>query len=563
MDAMIAASERPVPANALPERILAGIHGVPQLAPLTSLRFFAAAMIVLLHGQGSGIGPEWPARFALGQGVSFFFVLSGFVLAYNYPVLPDWPAARSFYVARIARIWPTHIASTLLYVLLISSISYLALPADWRAAITLAHVTLTHAWIPAVPSVVAYNSVSWSISTEFFFYLAFPWLAADWARTGRMKLVGTLMLAIAMFFVAHAVALHSADPKGMRGVIAYINPLARLFEFTLGIALCHLYRQHGPRMAAMSTARATLVEGAMVAAIVACAWLSLVIPANEAVAEVLTATGVFVMQTSGVGILAYAAAIFVFAVGRGALSRLLSARPLVFLGEISFGLYMVHTLFLLYRRQAPEVFASVPDAVVYALYWGTGLALATLLHYGVELPCQGFIRKGPGRGVHSALAVGVFCAIVAAIILFQPSNRLPPNSLADRGQNLLSGPVVFEPGYRLEKVELSRGSEGRLAALELSWRAQAEVRLGKMIAVHLLDSKGGMVGQLDFAMETGFRRARADERWVNRLPLDHVDVGSARSFALAVYDSRGLAPIAGDYPGATDWNRRRLILPIE
>jgi hypothetical protein len=47
------------------------------------------------------------------------------------------------------------------------------------------------------------------------------------------------------------------------------------------------------------------------------------------------------------------------------------------------------------------------------------------------------------------------------------------------------------------------------------------------------------------------------------LPLDHVDVGSARSFALAVYDSRGLAPIAGDYPGATDWNRRRLILPIE
>src|SRR5439155_19441149 len=133
-------------------------------------------------------GPDLPLHFALGQGVSFFFVLSGFVLAYNYPRLDGAKAIGGFYVARIARIWPAHIASALLFVVLIANISYFTLPAGSRALITLAHVTMTQAWIPLSRFITAYNTVSWSISTEFFFYLAFPLLAANWRSTWRMKL---------------------------------------------------------------------------------------------------------------------------------------------------------------------------------------------------------------------------------------------------------------------------------------------------------------------------------------------------------------------------------------
>lgn len=54
------------------------------------MRFFAAAMIASLHGLGRGLGFAWTNELALAQGVSFFFVLSDFVLAYNHPRLPDW-----------------------------------------------------------------------------------------------------------------------------------------------------------------------------------------------------------------------------------------------------------------------------------------------------------------------------------------------------------------------------------------------------------------------------------------------------------------------------------------
>jgi peptidoglycan/LPS O-acetylase OafA/YrhL len=78
----------------------------PEIKPLTSLRFFASAAIVVLHlngllGVSTGSVP-------LGQGVSMFFVLSGFILTYNYANLR--PEGRADYLLiRFARIWPTHI----------------------------------------------------------------------------------------------------------------------------------------------------------------------------------------------------------------------------------------------------------------------------------------------------------------------------------------------------------------------------------------------------------------------------------------------------------------------
>ena len=51
------------------------------------------------------------------HGVSFFFVLSGFILTYAYPTLPDAEAVRRFWVARFARLWPVHIVAALLFIL--------------------------------------------------------------------------------------------------------------------------------------------------------------------------------------------------------------------------------------------------------------------------------------------------------------------------------------------------------------------------------------------------------------------------------------------------------------
>lgn len=87
----------------------------PHLPALTGLRFFAAFAIVVLHGMAAWPLPIFVAELALNQGVSFFFVLSGFILTYVYRDLSGKGAVREFYIHRIARIWPVHIAATCFY----------------------------------------------------------------------------------------------------------------------------------------------------------------------------------------------------------------------------------------------------------------------------------------------------------------------------------------------------------------------------------------------------------------------------------------------------------------
>src|SRR5262245_7472899 len=90
----------------------------PRLDALTALRFFAAAAVVIHHSRGlflpQALGGWLLAKF----GVSFFFVLSGFILVHVYPELPTGRSVVRFWMARVARLWPLHLVSIgLLFVL--------------------------------------------------------------------------------------------------------------------------------------------------------------------------------------------------------------------------------------------------------------------------------------------------------------------------------------------------------------------------------------------------------------------------------------------------------------
>src|SRR4029077_17422654 len=100
-------------------------HKTAPLNGLTSLRFFAATMIVIGHGSGEfGFHLSPDSLFALNSGVSFFFVLSGFILYYNYPALPNRSAVSAFYAARFARIWPLHIFALILVLIAFPSVAW-------------------------------------------------------------------------------------------------------------------------------------------------------------------------------------------------------------------------------------------------------------------------------------------------------------------------------------------------------------------------------------------------------------------------------------------------------
>src|SRR5208283_4069809 len=136
--------------------------GVTRLNALTGLRFVAAAMILIHHASVFGI--KLPAL-ALDHGVSFFFVLSGFVLAYVHPSIGSAYELRAFLWNRVVRVWPAHL------VMLFVALILLNLPITWAFPL---NFFLLQAWVPVWDSYFSYNAVSWSISTELGFYLAFP-----------------------------------------------------------------------------------------------------------------------------------------------------------------------------------------------------------------------------------------------------------------------------------------------------------------------------------------------------------------------------------------------------
>jgi peptidoglycan/LPS O-acetylase OafA/YrhL len=144
-----------------------------KLDALTSLRFFAAAMIVLGHSHRLFGSFGAATTFSLAQGVSFFFVLSGFILAYNYPVLKTPVQIAGFFKARFARIWPAHLAAIALLFILTGDFNIGGLTQDQAVFTALANLFLIQSFVPLRDVFLTFNGVAWSISTEMFFIWSF------------------------------------------------------------------------------------------------------------------------------------------------------------------------------------------------------------------------------------------------------------------------------------------------------------------------------------------------------------------------------------------------------
>lgn len=301
-----------------------------RLDPLTSLRFVAALGVFAFHCRSLGLNtPSFAA-----QGVSFFFVLSGFILAYAHPAVPSY---FQFLQKRIARVWPVHFLGFMLAALLIPS---------WPSwGTTLLNLLLLQAWIPAGETVFSFNAVSWSVSDELFFYLLFPFLIR--ARNFTAWLVGVAALTLAILITANRLW---STPLGSTGFawfhIILQHPLTRFVEFVLGVGLGRLFVRTQGQPPTVLVRWPTLSELIVVGLVGA--GTSATLPAYQWISAQSpgwlwgpgTATWVSQMGAAPV----FGLTILVFAYGRGAVSRLLSLRAFVVLGEISYATYMLHQL---------------------------------------------------------------------------------------------------------------------------------------------------------------------------------------------------------------------------
>jgi peptidoglycan/LPS O-acetylase OafA/YrhL len=365
-----------------------------QIKCLTSLRFFAAAMIVVLHSVNAfRVWNNTKIPFPLGQGVSFFFVLSGFILTYVYPSLSGGIRIRDFYVARIARIWPAHFVAFVLLLCLIPSV--------WNGEhlwqIAAANLFLIHGWIPAASYYFSFNGVSWSISTEVFFYLAFPFLISRLDRSWWWKLLCTAALVVAMLCLTDLLKLPPYDPAHFSAVtahgLAYINPLVRILEFVFGMAtasLCLRWRE----LKIITSSPAwlwTVLELGALAVTLWSGWYG-----TQLVCSLFDGRSqyAFVVYAGACGSFpAFGVLIGVLSFERGIISRFLSAAWLVVLGEISYSIYLIHQILIRWYESNRGMFELVPKTMLYIGYLLAVLSLSFIIWRIVEKTCQRRIRS--------------------------------------------------------------------------------------------------------------------------------------------------------------------------
>jgi peptidoglycan/LPS O-acetylase OafA/YrhL len=356
-----------------------------RLDALTGLRFLAAAVVVADHlcylfGTPP---PDWMGR----KAVSLFFVLSGFILTHVYPALDDAVARRRFWRARFARVWPLHIATFMPYTLLL----------PWAADTVLANIFLVQDWIPFNRFFHYYNAPSWSISAEAFLYLCFPALIGDFARSWPWKLVLAALALAAMITLSDAlnlpVLMVRQGTNLTREWFVYFSPLARVFEFVLGMATALAWRRLHYRAIRLGPAAGTAIE---IVAIV-------VFAANMYAAGTIgvwaaTITGsislMFWLSMGGASCLGSALLIAVLAYGRSKISTALASPLMVFLGEISLGVYLVHGGIL----NLVEIYAGTwPPMLISAFAVVAVPAYAILLHFCLERPARAFLRSPRGH----------------------------------------------------------------------------------------------------------------------------------------------------------------------
>ena len=224
----------------------------PPLPILTSLRFFAAAEVVLFHEvyvEGKLQNTSFFLRDLASAGseaVTFFFVLSGFILTYVYSCPAEYGgihvAARQFMKARLARIWPAYFLALLIalpFFFYTTFVSKIATVADFVVGFVLVPLLL-QAWWP--PVAMAWNGPAWSLSVELLFYVSFPALASATVRLSRNLLIWLafgLVLGVAIlryWLLSPEVAFDSAEYN-----FFMFFPLFHLPQFIFGMALGRLY----------------------------------------------------------------------------------------------------------------------------------------------------------------------------------------------------------------------------------------------------------------------------------------------------------------------------------
>jgi len=369
----------------------------PEIPSLTGLRFWAAMFVVVahtthLHIIRPGLVPFGNLTAFGSMGMTLFFVLSGFVIHYNYGARLSEMNPRAIYdfaVARFARLYPLYFIATILSIAPAPS-----LPTVFAVAWPY-YLTMTHDWFPmVVPDgrmlSDAFTPGSWSISLEvllYILYIPLLFIGNRVLRTERqvLRAIAVLFVFVTAFHLVRAATLWGFDDLWLW----YRSPVARLPEFLLGVLVAQIYLGRANTPVSMTERRAVLAALAIGGALLAVALSGLfVYPPRQSSILLLRCWGF----APFCGALIYALARFRWRWSHAMFESRLALR----LGDASYSIYLLHPIVLwMFAWQGTEATWFIGAKIAISV-----IVICTLGVWcfdNIEDPARRFIRRRFGQ----------------------------------------------------------------------------------------------------------------------------------------------------------------------
>lgn len=366
---------------------------------LTGLRALAATMVVLGHITNYNLlGDFWIFKYGW-TGVNIFFVLSGFLFTYLYldKFTEGTQSLKEFFLKRIFRIYPLY-----LLILCITLFTRFGQYSFWDIV---THLTMTHGFFK--PFRESINIPMWTLSTEESFYLLIPFLlflfGTVWNKFRSKSDYVKLAVITALFFVfqfagigiMEYILVFTTNWLGQaRDSGLFTTIFGRYGDFGLGIVLGFLVLKfpNSPLLKNKLLANLNFIFGVAIFYF-ASQWL-------EMHGGTAKPNGNYFSFTTALNSYKYGAFLIILSlVGNSVFNKLFSLKFIVYLGQISFALYLFHyvnyydindlasfTKFFLRYSLNSEFWSVVATLVIMNI-------AAALLYHIVEIPAQNFLRN--------------------------------------------------------------------------------------------------------------------------------------------------------------------------
>lgn len=355
-----------------------------QFHALTGLRGFAALWVVSFHFMDA-TNLLFPASKHLnwffsagGSGVPLFFILSGFILIHTYRdkfARFTWREYSNFIGLRLARIYPAYLAAlaAMVFLVLLAALTGKPYTAEsYPLSVLPFEALMLHQWLPT--EFFGWNYPDWSVSAEWFAYL-FVFPIAIWLLK---RLAGVSHLVIIVLTLTVCVL----EPTVRAGwCISMVSLL-----FLVGALLCDLRHRLMPSLPRhLDLVAAVLFFGGL--------WF-----APE-----------FLQRFPGAFLIVIGLLLLGLSRADGWVSRLLATRPVVFLGVISYSIYLSHGIVLRALKIAlpTQSYSDAPLPVrtgIFLTYLATILLAAIALYYTVEHPARLWLRRRFTRRAENVLS---------------------------------------------------------------------------------------------------------------------------------------------------------------